>query len=673
MVNRTLLAGLVALLFLTGQTMAQGVGVPLIPDSSGVRILLAIDGRIIEIINPDGGVADFEDLTGTEWFEIAGPATTGGDTADLLLGPDGNLYFSLPSLNRVGRFPLPPKQISSMDPPDFVFCGGCEPAGLGMNFLGDLLATDLDSGGLFRWDELSALCSDGVNPAEFCFEFGNPSLPTGILVSGSASVGPFLALQEWYTGKLLSVWGAETTGPKNQRKGPTLQTSADPEYVEHTFRAELDGSPTDVAISEAAIYYATGRDVKRVDLVTGNSDPCVRFSGQGNPQAKFLTGDVGGIVYIATKSSKNIEVWSVDTITCSAPTRLKAFPTNTFGKGLAGIAATFSTLTADVTGTGTETTYLLQPDGMHNYRLTAVCPSGPECNIRIKPVDLQTALNAIEASEDPSNPEQPNASFGLPFVLPGHSRPFEYHVIGLAPEELHEFSTAVEGTNFRLACCDEPCSSGGCVPETCVFGIAIYSLPIPSQIVPDPRGNQVTGSACYEGLISTDPANAGDFAAEFCGWKSPAVETPAVLDPNEFFCGAIGVATVSRGDTFPTKFEVGPEGEPCTSSAELPVDLNVLFSAGVFGSCNGGTFVPLSEVQPILGIVPNGEGVVDPNGQVKFAKAGPKKLYQFNFDSGQVPLITGTSELPTLVMINATFLEDSIEDGDQNIFLRVEP
>ena len=42
------------------------------------------------------------------------------------------------------------------------------------------------------------------------------------------------------------------------------------------------------------------------------------------------------------------------------------------------------------------------------------------------------------------------------------------------------------------------------------------------------------------------------------------------------------------------------------------MDLNVLFSAGVFGSCDTGTFVPLPEVEAILGIVPSGEGVIDP-------------------------------------------------------------
>jgi hypothetical protein len=104
------------------------------------------------------------------------------------------------------------------------------------------------------------------------------------------------------------------------------------------------------------------------------------------------------------------------------------------------------------------------------------------------------------------------------------------------------------------------------------------------------------------------------------------------------------------------------------------VDLNVLFSAGVFGSCDNGTFVPLPEVEAIVGIEPNGEGVFNlETGQAKFAKAGPKKQYQFNFDSGQVTLVTGSPPLPTLVIINATFLEDSIEEGDQNIFLRVDP
>jgi hypothetical protein len=683
MTKRALIAGcavVVAVVVLTGGRLsAQAIAVPLGVDSSGLRILVAIDGRIVEIIDPDGGVADFDDPAGTGWLEVVDPATTGAGVADLLLGPDGNIYFSRPSAGAVGRLPLPPLGTASNEAPDLVQCGDCEPSKLGVNFSGDLLATDLHSGGLLRWSALSALCSDGVSPAGFCFAFGSPSLPIGSLVPGSASVGPFLALQEWYTGKLLSVWGSETSGPKNQRKGPTLRTSEDPEYVAHTLRAELEASPADLAISRATISYATGSKLNLVDLVGGASSDCVQFSGQGNPQPRFLAGDVGGLVHVATASSKQIEVWRVDTTACSAPIKLKTFPTSTFGRNLEGIATTFSALTAQIAGSGSETTYELLPDGMHKYRLTTVCDPGTECEVRVKPVDLETALNAIETSEDPNNPGLANASIGLPFVLPGHARPFEYHVIGVAAEELHEFSTAVEGTNFRLACCQLPCSPTGCDDpvgnaDTCEFGVAIYSLPIPSHIVPDPRGTQIGGTACYEGLISTDPTNAGLYAAEFCGWRSPAVATPPSFDPDEFFCGNAGVATVVSGGTFPTKFEVGPAGQPCTTSEELPVDLNILFSAGVFGSCVDGTFVPLAEVQPILGIEPNGEGYIDPvTGQVKFAKAGPKKLYQFNFDSAQVPLVTGSSSLPTLVMINATFLEDSIEEGDQNIFLRVEP
>ena len=58
-------------------------------------------------------------------------------------------------------------------------------------------------------------------------------------------------------------------------------------------------------------------------------------------------------------------------------------------------------------------------------------------------------------------------------------------------------------------------------------------------------------------------------------------------------------------------------------------------------------------------------------GQILFAKAGPKKMYQFNFDTGQVPLSFGP--VRTIVMINATFLEDSIAEGDQNVFFALEP
>jgi len=681
-----------ALLLLSGLGVGQAeVPVDLTPDSTDVRVFVAIDGRIIEITEPDGGEADF-DLPGTTgWSEFHSPADTGGNTGDILVGPDGNLYFSVPSQNQIGRSPL------SGEDPEFVGCGGsCEPAGLGVNFHGGVLASDRDSGGLLLWDDLAALCSDGVNAAEFCFPFdGNDactgsgipyvcctgsgtgdcdSPSSGTLVPGSDVVGPFLALQEWYTGKLLSLWGPEKTGPKKDRKGPTLQSSADPDYVAHTERAELDGDPTDLAITEAKILYATGKDINFVDLVSEDSSPCVKFSGQGNPRPKFLTGDVGGKVYVATASSKAIGVWEIDTTTCSSPTKLKEFPTNTFGKDVGGVAATFSTLEGQVNGTGSEEIYVLSPDGSHNYQLTATCPSSTLCDFAFKPEGMKTALNAIEESDDPDNPGAANDSRGLPFVLPGHARPFEYVVTNFTSDEFHQRSTAVEGTNFRFACCDQPCTAADCDDpagnaDTCEFAIAIYSLPISSEIVPDPRGDSIRGTACYEGQISTQ--NAGNFAAEFCGWNSPAVETPAAFDPDEFFCGASGVATVSHGNTFPTKFNVGPEGEPCTSSNELPVDLNVLFSAGVFGSCDNGTFVPLSEVEAILGIVPNGEGVIDPDtGQVKFAKAGPKKQYQFNFDTGQVPLINGS---PTLAFVNATFLEDSIEEGDQSIFVRVEP
>ncbi|TNF80778.1 MAG: hypothetical protein EP299_02415 [Acidobacteria bacterium] len=667
------IVGLAALLVSTLLAVAQAqVNVTLTPDSSGVRVFVAIDGRIIEITDPDGEEADFDDPAGTGWSEAMDPTTTTGLTADLMVGPDGNIYFSVPSANKLGRFPL----TGGSPSPEFALCDGCEPAALGLDFHGDVLATDLDSGGLFRWDELAALCSDGINPASFCFGFGS-SLPTGTLVPGTNAVGPFLAIQEWYTGKLLSIWGPETAGPKKDRKGPTLQTSADPDYEDHTFRAELDGDAADLAITEAEILYAAGKDIKFVDLVSGDASSCVTFSGQGNPKPKFLTGDVGGKVYVATESSKATVVWALDTTTCSSPTKLKEFPASTFGKDVGGVAATFSTLKGQVNGTGSEETYVLSPDGSHNYRLTATCPSSNVCNFAFKPECLKTALNAIEESDDPDNPSAANASRGLPFALPGHARPFEYVVTNLTSDEFHQRSTAIEGTNFRFACCDEPCTAAGCDDppgnaDTCEFAIAIYSLPISSEIVPDPRGDSKRGTACYEGQIST--RNAGNFAAEFCGWNSPAVETPAAFDPDEFFCGANGVATVSHGDTFPTKFDVGPKGEPCASGNELPVDLNVLFSAGVFGSCDTGTFVPLPEVEAILGIVPSGEGVIDPNtGQVKFAKAGPKKQYQFNFDTGQVPLVTGSPPLPTLVIINATFLEDSIEEGDQNFFLRVGP
>ena len=88
----------------------------------------------------------------------------------------------------------------------------------------------------------------------------------------------------------------------------------------------------------------------------------------------------------------------------------------------------------------------------------------------------------------------------------------------------------------------------------------------------------------------------------------------------------------------------------------------------------GTDFVALDEVYPLLGLEPNGEGVIDPiTGQVKFAKAGPKKQYQFNFNTGQVELPAGYSgPVRTIVLINATFLEDSVLDGDQQLFIAVD-
>ena len=695
MIRRVLVIATCLVLAIVCMATAEPDGhtVQLTPDNSGVKLFVSIDGRILEITVPDGETADPDDPDdpiGTGWVEVFDAAAS--MTGDLIFSPDGNLNFSLPSEGQIGRTTLD----GSLS--DFAPCGelNCQPSGLAINYHGDLLAVDKsNTGGLLRWSQLVGLDFNGIDPTVLKYPIGVSTTPSGVRVPGSDAVGrDWVALQEWYTGELASIQATSSSRGAAKKGGggggaATLHKSRDSSYDLHSKIGGVDKDALDLAITQARIFYTTGSDVFGVDVDTGASFECATIPGRG--EARYISGDVGGLLYVAAVDKKKITVhqidYSAETGECGSPQLLKTFLTKDFGDNLGGLASTYSTLSSElaIAGDDIDTIYRSTPDGMHYYNFRAVCPTPVSpatehtCEISTSPALLTTAVNAIESSEDPFNPEEENPSRGLPFNLPGQGFPWEYNTDGFAgfndpyigEAEFHEFFTNVSGTNFRLACCPQTCAGEVCDYPDCEFGALMYALPIPSEIVADPRGTKRgTGSVCYESLTST--RNAGLYAADFCGWNSPLVPTPMDLDVDAFFCGPTGVTSVSQGSNVPVKFNVGLDGLQCETNEAPPYDLTVLFSAGVVGYCTGETFTALPDVEPVLDIMPSGEGYLNPEtGQILFAKAGPKKQYQFNLDTGQIPLSHGA--VRTIVQINATFLEDSIEDGDQSVFIALEP